>query len=234
MQTGKGTILLAEDDTSLAFMLKDTLEEEGYTVEHCADGQMAINKFDKDKIDLCLLDIMMPHKDGYIVARKIRQQSDIVPILFLSTKIQEDDKLKGYNTGADDYLTKPFSMMELLKKVEVFLKRTKKMHSDSIQEYAINNMTFSFTDLKIITEKETFNITQKEADLLKFFCECKNKLLKREEVLLQVWGKDDFFLGRSMDVYISKLRKYFKSDPDIILETVHGIGFRFTVPDNDQ
>ena len=229
MLTNKGTILLAEDDMSLAFMVKDTLEEEGYTVVHCADGQIAINRFDKDKIDLCLLDIMMPNKDGYVVARKIRQQTDIIPILFLSTKIQEDDKLKGYNTGADDYLTKPFSMLELLKKVEVFLRRTKKMHSDSTLEYQFNKLKFSYTDLKIFTETETFNLTQKEADLLKFFCECRNKILKREEVLIHVWGKDDFFLGRSMDVYISKLRKYFKADPGIVLETIHGIGFRFTV-----
>ena len=231
MQTSKGTILLAEDDTSFAFMVKDTLEEEGYTVIHCADGQIAVNLFDKDKIDLCLLDIMMPNKDGYYVARKIRQQNDVIPILFLSTKIQEDDKLKGYNTGADDYLTKPFSMLELLKKVEVFLRRTKKMHGDSTQEFQLNNLRFSYTELKIFSPGETFNITQKEADLLKFFCECKNKLLKREEVLIQVWGKDDFFLGRSMDVYVSKLRKYFKTDPAIVLETVHGIGFRFTVPE---
>ena len=231
MQTNKGTILLAEDDISLAFMVKDTLEEEGYTVIHCSDGQIAIDCFDKEKIDLCLLDIMMPNKDGYIVARKIRQQTDVIPILFLSTKIQEDDKLKGYNTGADDYLTKPFSMLELLKKVEVFLRRTKKMHSDSTQEYQLNKLRFSYTDLKIYSPVETFNITQKEADLLKFFCDCQNKLLKREEVLIQVWGKDDFFLGRSMDVYVSKLRKYFKTDPSIVLETVHGIGFRLTVPE---
>ena len=230
MQTNKGTILLAEDDMSLAFMVKDTLEEEGYTVVHCADGQIAINWFDKDKIDLCLLDIMMPNKDGYVVAKKIRQQTDVIPILFLSTKIQEDDKLRGYNTGADDYLTKPFSMLELLKKVEVFLRRTKKLHSDSIQEFQLNKLRFSYTDLKISSETEIFNITQKEADLLKFFCECPNKVLKREEVLINVWGKDDFFLGRSMDVYVSKLRKYFKSDPAVVLETIHGIGFRFTLP----
>ena len=222
---------MAEDDMSLAFMVKDTLEEEGYDVVHCADGQIAINCFDKDKIDLCLLDIMMPNKDGYVVARKIRQQTDIIPILFLSTKIQEDDKLKGYNTGADDYLTKPFSMLELLKKVEVFLRRTKKLHSDATLEYQLNELRFSYTDLKIFSKTETFNITQKEADLLKFFCECPNKVLKREEVLINVWGKDDFFLGRSMDVYISRLRKYFKADPDIVLETIHGIGFRFTVPE---
>ncbi|MEI7734009.1 MAG: response regulator transcription factor [Ferruginibacter sp.] len=228
MQT-KATILFAEDDASLAFMVKDTLEDEGYKVVHCADGQTAIDSFDKSKFDLCLLDIMMPNKDGYTVAKKIRQQTDILPIIFLSTKSQEEDRLKGYDTGADDYLAKPFSIPELLKKVEVFLRRTKKMHSENAEEYTIGDMIFSPTNLKISTPAETFSITQKEADLLRFLYEHRNNVVKREEVLLHVWGKDDFFLGRSMDVYMTKLRKYLKNDPHTVLETIHGIGFRFTV-----
>lgn len=230
MQTTKATILFAEDDSSLAFIVKDTLEDEGYKVVHCADGQTAIDTFDKSKFDICLLDIMMPNKDGYAVAKKIRQQSDVMPVLFLSTKTQEEDRLKGYDTGADDYIAKPFSMPELLKKIEVFLRRSKKLRSDTIEDFAIENILFSFANLKIITANETFNITQREADLLKFFCENQNKVVKREEVLINVWGKDDFFLGRSMDVFISKLRKYLKSEPGIVIETIHGIGFRFTVP----
>lgn len=229
MQT-KATILFAEDDASLAFMVKDTLEDEGYKVVHCADGQTAIDNFDKSKFDLCLLDIMMPNKDGYTVAKKIRQQTDVLPIIFLSTKSQEEDRLKGYNTGADDYIAKPFSIPELLKKIEVFLRRTKKMHSDTIEEYSIGDMLFSPTNLKIVTPAETFSITQKEADLLRFLYEHKNRVVKREEVLINVWGKDDFFLGRSMDVYMTKLRKYLKNDPHAVLETIHGIGFRFSVP----
>jgi len=230
MQTAKATILFAEDDSSLAFIVKDTLEDEGYKVVHCADGQTAIDSFDKTKFDICLLDIMMPNKDGYSVARKIRQQTDVMPVLFLSTKNQEEDRLKGYDTGADDYIAKPFSMPELLKKIEVFLRRSKKLHSDTIEDFTIGNILFSFVNLKINTLNETFNITQREADLLKFFCEHQNKVVKREEVLINVWGKDDFFLGRSMDVFISKLRKYLKAEPSIVLETIHGIGFRFTVP----
>ncbi|MEO6721342.1 MAG: response regulator transcription factor [Ferruginibacter sp.] len=229
MQTPKAAILFAEDDSSLAFIVKDTLEDEGYNVVHCADGQAAIDTFDKTKFDLCLLDIMMPNKDGYTVAKKIRQQTDRMPILFLSTKNQEEDKLKGYDTGADDYISKPFSMPELLKKIEVFLRRSKKLYSDSIEDFVIGNIVFSFVSLKIITQHETFNITQRESDLLKFFCENQNKVVKREEVLINVWGKDDFFLGRSMDVFISKLRKYLKAEPGIVLETIHGVGFRFSV-----
>ena len=232
MQQGKATILLAEDDMSLAFMIKDTLEDEGYNVTHCSDGQMAINQFDKEEVDLCLLDIMMPNRDGYYVAKKIRQQSDVIPILFLSTKSQEEDKLKGYDSGADDYLAKPFSILELLKKVEVFLRRSKKMYADADKLLQVGNLKFSYIELKLFASGETFNITQKEADLLKFFCEYPNRAVKREEVLINVWGKNDFFLGRSMDVYITRLRKYLKADPSIMLETIHGIGFRFTVPES--
>jgi DNA-binding response OmpR family regulator len=229
-QTSKATILFAEDDSSLAFIVKDTLEDEGYKVVHCADGQTAIDTFDKNKFDICLLDIMMPNKDGYTVAKKIRQQTDVMPVLFLSTKNQEEDRLKGYDTGADDYISKPFSMPELLKKIEVFLRRSKKLHADTVEDYNIGQILFSFINLKITTSTETFNITQREADLLKFFCEHQNKVVKREEVLINVWGKDDFFLGRSMDVFISKLRKYLKAEPGVTIETIHGIGFRFTVP----
>lgn len=231
MATQKGTVLFAEDDASLAFMVKDVLEDDGYKVVHCADGQTAIDSFDKNKFDICLLDIMMPNKDGYTVAKKIRQQTDVLPILFLSTKSQEGDRLKGYETGADDYIAKPFSMPELLKKIEVFIRRTKKLYSEKREEFIIGSLRFSPTDLKIYTSTEVFNITQKEADLLRFFCEHANKVLKREEVLINVWGKDDFFLGRSMDVYMTKLRKYLKADPSIMLETIHGIGFRFSIPE---
>ena len=230
MSTSRAAILFAEDDNSLAFMVKDALEDEGYKVVHCGDGQTAIDTFDKDKFDICLLDIMMPYKDGYTVAKKIRQQSDVIPVLFLSTKSLEEDRLKGYDTGADDYIAKPFSMPELLKKIEVFLRRTKKLHSNTVQNLSIGSIIFSPTDLKIITLNETFNITAKEMELLMFLCQHTNRVLKREEVLINVWGKDDFFLGRSMDVYIARLRKYLKADPAVMIETIHGIGFRFTVP----
>ena len=230
MEGIKGVILLAEDDQALAYVIKDSLEEEGYIVIHCADGQEAMDKFNKSAIDLCILDIMMPHKDGFTVAKKIRQHSDVVPIIFLSTKTQLEDRLKGYETGADDYLSKPFHIGELLKKIEVFLRRTKKISSDKKEEFMLGNLKFDFTELKITTVDTIFNVTQKEGDLLKFFAMNANKLLKREEVLINVWGKDDFFLGRSMDVYVTRLRKYLKAEPSIMLETIHGIGFRFFVP----
>ena len=232
MHSPKATIFLAEDDFALAAVMKDALEDEGYEIHHFADGQLAIDKFDKDKFDICLLDIMMPNKDGFAVAKKIRQQSDMMPILFISTRVLEDDKIKGYKSGADDYISKPFSINELLMKIEVFLRRSKKMHSDVEVIYAIGNFKFSYTEMKIYSPEESINITQKEAELLRFLCIHPNKLLKRREVLLNVWGKDDFFLGRSMDVYITKLRKALHSDSSIVLETIHGVGFRFIIPKN--
>jgi DNA-binding response OmpR family regulator len=150
----------------------------------------------------------------------------MVPVLFLTARSMEQDKLDGFKSGADDYITKPFSMQELLMRMDVFLRRTKKMHFEKSHEYKIGRMRFSFADLKIQDGDKVISLTQREADLLNFFCQHPNKVLKREEVLLSVWGKDDYFLGRSMDVFITKLRKHFKEDSSIVLETIHGIGFR--------
>ncbi|HMH21740.1 MAG TPA: response regulator transcription factor [Puia sp.] len=230
MQASKVKVLLAEDDLSLGYVIKDNLVDAGYEVVLCPDGQSAIDKFDKNEFGMCLLDVMMPNKDGFAVAKKIRQQSDMMPIIFITARSMEEDKIKGFQSGADDYITKPFSMQELLMRMEVFLRRTRKMHSETEVLFTIGNLNFSYTDLKLTIDKEIFNLTQKEADLLKFLCEHANRILKREEVLLNVWGKDDYFLGRSMDVFITKLRKYFKADPEVNLETIHGVGFRFNTP----
>jgi DNA-binding response OmpR family regulator len=225
----KATILFAEDDSSLAFLVKDALEEEGFKVVHCSDGQTAIDIFDKKKFDLCLLDIMMPNKDGYMVAKKIRQQSDVMPVLFLTTKSHEEDRLKGYDTGADDYIAKPFSMPELLRKIDVFLRRSRKVENKTNDDIVIGQTVFSPGALKITTPNETFNITRKEADILEFMYQHKNHILQRQDILLHVWGKNDYFLGRSMDVFISKLRKYLKDEVALQLETIHGVGFRLVI-----
>ncbi|MFT4023895.1 MAG: response regulator transcription factor [Flavihumibacter sp.] len=229
--TGKGNILLAEDDQFLSELMKEALEDEGYSVEVCTDGQQAIDRFDKNKFDICLLDVMMPAKDGFMVAKKIRQQTDIMPILFISTKNMVEDRIRGYETGADDYITKPFSMKELLLKLEVFIRRTRKLSYEKQEVFSIGRLTFSYTDRRLKGPDTEIDLKQKEADLLKFLCEHSNRILKREEVLLAVWGKDDFFLGRSMDVYMTKLRKFLRADSNLIIETIHGHGFRFTVPE---
>lgn len=222
-------VLLAEDDTALGFVIKDNLEERGYEVALCTDGQTAIESFDKSLHDIVLLDIMMPARDGFSVASRIRQQSDVIPILFLTSRSMEEDRIKGFETGADDYITKPFSMKELLLRMEVFLRRSKKIQSSNVVEYQIGSLLFKFNELKIYNGDQVSSLTQKEAELLRFFCENKNVILKREEVLLNVWGKDDYFLGRSMDVFVTKLRKHIKPDNSLQLETIHGIGYRFNV-----
>ena len=222
----KAKVLLAEDDLSLGYVIKDNLSDAGYEVVLCPDGQIAIEKFNKEEFDICLLDVMMPNKDGFAVAKRIRQQTDVVPILFITAKSLEEDRIRGFESGADDYIIKPFSMQELLLRMEVFLRRTKKMYSERSQSYQIVDMTLSFNNLRLTVDSTEHNLTQKEAELLQFLCEHPNRILKREEVLLNVWGKDDYFLGRSMDVFITKLRKYFKSDPSANIETIHGIGFR--------
>lgn len=227
MNEYKFKVLLAEDDDMLGGLIKNHLTMAGYEVEQCTDGRTAIERFDKTKFDICILDVMLPVKDGLTVAKKIRQQSDIIPIIFLTARLMEEDKIMGFKTGADDYITKPFSMKELLLRMDVFLRRTKKLYSEQGIKYAIGNMKFSYTDLKLETPNNQFNLTQKEADLLKFLCQHANRVLKRDEVLLNVWGKDDYFLGRSMDVFMTKLRKFFKDDPEVNLETIHGVGFRF-------
>jgi DNA-binding response OmpR family regulator len=222
----KSKVLLAEDDLSLGYVIKDNLADAGYEVVLCADGQAAIDKFSKESFDICLLDVMMPNKDGFAVAKKIRQQTDLVPILLITAKSLEEDRIHGFECGADDYIVKPFSMQELLLRIDVFLRRTKKMYSERALNFQIGKMKFSFNDLKLTIGATIYNMTQKEAELLLFLCEHPNRILKREEVLLHVWGKDDYFLGRSMDVFITKLRKYFKADTSIHIETIHGMGFR--------
>jgi DNA-binding response OmpR family regulator len=225
----KAKVLLAEDDLSLSFVIKDNLQDAGFEVTHCADGEAAWQKFQKKDFDICLLDVNMPERDGFSLAKKIRQQSDIVPIIFLTAKSLEEDKIKGFKTGADDYITKPFSMKELVMRMDVFLRRTKKLQSDAVEEYKLGTLRFAYNELKIYGDTVTTSLTQREADLLKFFVLHLNKILKREELLLNVWGKDDYFLGRSMDVFITKLRKYLKPDPAIALETIHGVGFRLQI-----
>ena len=222
----KASILLAEDDTTLSFVIKDNLQDAGYEVTTCANGEIAWQVFQKKEFDICLLDVNMPLRDGFSLAKKIRQTSDLVPIIFITAKSLQEDKIKGFSAGADDYITKPFSMQELIMRIEVFLRRTKKLKSDIKEEFQIGKLKFNYNELKLYSSSDVISLTQKEADLLKFLAANPNKILKREEVLVNVWGKDDYFLGRSMDVFITKLRKHFKADPGIVLETVHGVGFR--------
>jgi DNA-binding response OmpR family regulator len=228
----KARILLVEDDLNLGFVTRDNLEEAGYEVTLCPDGETAWQQFlRKSPFDLILMDVMMPKKDGFTLARQIRERNEIIPLLFLTAKVLEEDKVNGFRIGADDYITKPFSMQELLFRIEVFLRRTRALSSDKNISYALGMLHFSYPELRIYGPGDQgASLTQKEADLLKFLCENSNKILKRKEILLNVWGKDDYFLGRSMDVFITKLRKHFKSDPLVDIETIHGVGFKLNLP----
>lgn len=223
----KTRVLIAEDDLQLGFIIKDNLEEEGFEVINCPDGEVAWEQFQKKQPDLCLLDVNMPNRDGFSLARKIRQKNDVVPIIFLTAKSMEEDKLKGFETGADDYITKPFSMKELLSRMHVFIRRNKMLLPQVAKEYAIGKLRFLPDEMKIINGEEEIQLTLREAKLLEFFCLHPNKVMRREEILTHIWGKNDYFLGRSMDVFITRLRKYLKAEPLVNLETIHQTGYRF-------
>jgi len=227
----KAKILLAEDDSNLSFVLKDNLERKGYDVTLCKDGVEGIEQFSKENYDLCLFDIMMPKMDGITMAEKIRTSNHQVPIIFVSAKSLLDDKLAAFKIGGDDYLIKPFSMDELLFKVDVFLRRSKTAvpADKSPGVITIGKFQFDFSNLLLTKNKERFSLTMREGEVLRFLVLRQNQLVPREELLKQIWGRDDYFLGRSLDVFISRLRKYLKDDPRIAIENIHGVGFRLVV-----
>lgn len=227
MADHKAKILLVEDDATLSYVVKDSLTKNGYDVIHCADAEGAWQQFMKHNFDICLLDVMLPKKDGMSLANQIRQKNQNIPILLLTSKSMDDDKIAGFRSGADDYITKPFNMQELLLRLEVFLKRTMKHEEEVTEVTKLGNLEFDYQNLVLRGGPKDKQLTQREADLIKFFCTNANRVLKREEILLHVWGKEDYFLGRSMDVFITKVRKYLKDQPGVELQTIHGIGFKF-------
>lgn len=231
MMDNRKKILLVEDDPSLGFVIKDNLVMKGYEVTLCVDGVEGESTFNNSQFNLCILDVMLPKKDGFSLARSIREKNKEVPILFLTAKAMMEDKLTGFQTGADDYITKPFSLDELYCRIEVFLRR-----SDSTQPpvnaedlYKVGQYEFDPLNLVLKNNVSEKTLTQKEAEVLKLLFQNRDRVLKREEILTKVWGNDDYFMGRSMDVFISKLRKYLKDDPAIQIVNYHGVGFRLEV-----
>ncbi len=224
----KTKILIAEDDLQLGFIIKDNLQEAGFDIINCPDGETAWDQYQKTNPDLCILDVNMPYRDGYSLAKKIRQKSDLVPILFLTAKSLTEDKLKGFEAGGDDYIVKPFNMKELISRINVFLRRNKMIITDTKKSFKIGQYKFIPEELKLSNGSDAINLTQREAELLEFLCQHPDKVLRREDILLNVWGKNDFFLGRSMDVFITRLRKLLIKEPSVTIETIHGIGYRFT------
>ena len=219
-------ILYVEDDPTLGFLTSDSLTREGYEVVLEKDGRSAFKTFKNVQFDICVLDVMLPEMDGFELAERIRKLNRQVPIIFVTAKSLKEDKLIGLNIGADDYITKPFSIEELILKIQVFLKRKYVHDQNEGQIYIIGSIELDYDNLFLNNSQKKQTLTQKEADLLKELIVNKDSIVKREYLLEKLWGRNDYFLGRSMDVFISRLRKYLRSDERLKIENVHGVGFR--------
>lgn len=232
----KRRILLVEDDPNLGRLLRDYFTAKDYEVVLKEDGEEGHQAFKNDNFDLLILDVMMPVKDGFSLARDIRSLDEHVPIIFLTAKTMQEDALVGFKAGADDYITKPFSMDELLARVQAIMKRVTKQEEMEGDQYRfqIGEFFFDYRGRTLTRNGKSTRLTSKENDLLLQLCRRKNDLLERNEALEGVWGNDSYFSGRSMDVYITRLRKYFKEDPSIRIDNVHGRGFQLTVMDEKE
>jgi len=219
-------ILLAEDDTNLGTLLTDYLEAKNYEVVHLTDGQRALDTFISGNFDLCLLDIMLPEIDGITLAGKIRKINSNIPVIFLTAKSLDSDKIEGFTAGADDYITKPFSMEELIYRIEAILRRTMTSSDGDPDKYVLGKFTFYPLKQILATSEKEQKLTTKESELLKLLCKNRNEVLERNYALRSIWIDDNYFNARSMDVYITKLRKYLKADPSIIILNVHGKGYK--------
>ncbi|MCB0520286.1 MAG: response regulator transcription factor [Lewinellaceae bacterium] len=223
----KAHLLYVEDDESLGFVTRDNLELQGYRITHCMDGKSALEIVQTEKFDLCILDVMLPEIDGFSVAEEIRKFDTEIPIIFLTAKSLKEDKIKGLRLGGDDYITKPFSIEELILKIEVFLRRRNISSPEPASKYKLGCYEFDYPNLTLTCNGSSETLTQREADLLKVFLDQPNQVIKRSEILEKLWGEDDYFMGRSLDVFISRLRKYLKNDENLKIENIHGVGFRF-------
>ena len=224
-------ILLAEDDLDFGNILKQYLEISGYTVTWAQDGKEALELFEKDNYNICVFDVMMPKMDGFTLAEQVIEINPEVPFIFLTARKMKDDKIKGLKLGADDYIVKPFEADELVLRLHNILKRTEKSSSYTSVEniITIGRYNFNAQRCELTCEDYKKQLTQKEAELILFLFNHKNQLLKREDILNAIWKNDDFFSGRSMDVFISRLRKYFKQDPNISIESIRNVGLEFKV-----
>ncbi len=219
-------ILYAEDDQVLSYVTKDNLELNNFKVTHAADGKEALKQFKRGQYDLCIIDVMLPEMDGYQLATEIRSRNSEIPILFLTAKSLKEDKIHGLKIGGDDYITKPFSIEELILKIKVFLKRKYISGTQSLPVLKAGMFELDYHNLLLKSPREQKQMTKKEADLLKMLIENKNNIVERSTILERLWGENDYFRGRSMDVFISRLRKYLNADDNLNIENIHGVGFR--------
>jgi two-component system, OmpR family, response regulator len=230
METRKYQVLLCEDDTNLGMVLKNYLELNDYDVTLERDGRLGLAAFQREKFDICLLDVMMPHMDGFTLAEEIRDVDPDMPLFFLSAKTMKEDIINGYKLGADDYITKPFDSEVLLHKIKAILKRNEELNreADNMQ-FDLGKFHFNPKLRELMIGGKTQTLSPKENELLKMLAEHKNDLLSREKALKKIWGSDTYFNGRSMDVYIAKLRKYLREDDALEIVNIHGNGFRLVV-----
>ncbi|MBN7814656.1 response regulator transcription factor [Algoriphagus pacificus] len=229
----KAKLLVVEDDPNLGDILQEYLEMKGYEPTLCRDGEEGWNKFKKDKYDLCLLDIMMPKKDGFTLAKEIKKVQEDLPVLFLTAKNQKDDIIEGLKIGADDYITKPFSMEELLLRVTAILRRTQKSTEITpLKTYEFGGFVLHYDEQYLEGPLGKHKLTSKENELIRLLASEINKLVNRSHALKQIWGDDSYFNARSMDVYLSKIRKLLKDDPKVQIITVHGEGFKLIVSED--
>jgi DNA-binding response OmpR family regulator len=231
MSTEKVKILLAEDDSNLGTLLSEYLDAKGYYVKWARNGKEGYDLFVKQEYDLCLLDVMMPLKDGYTLAKEIRLSDKQVPIIFLTAKSMKEDTIEGFNAGADDYITKPFSMEELMLRIQAILRRSMKaqvVDNDKV-EFTIGKYTFNAEKQSLKWDESEIKLTTKEVQLLRLLVLNKNQVVDRAFTLKTIWHDDNYFNSRSMDVYITKLRKYLKNDPKVEIVNVHGKGFKLLV-----
>ncbi|MBO4397813.1 MAG: response regulator transcription factor [Bacteroidaceae bacterium] len=222
-------ILLCEDDENLGMLLREYLEAKGYDAELCIDGEEGYNAFQEGTYDLCILDVMMPKMDGFTLASKIRDINPDIPFMFLTAKTMRDDVKAGFELGADDYITKPFSMEEVVFRIEAILRRARGKKNRDVSSFPIGKYIFDSQKQLLTIGNKQEKLTTKEAELLKLLCNKINELLPRDYALRTIWIDDNYFNARSMDVYITKLRKHLKDDPNVEILNVHGKGYKLVI-----
>ena len=226
----KVKILLVEDDLNLGLIISDHLKSDGYAVSLCNNGVEAMQRFNEDKFHLCIFDVMLPRKDGFTLTRDIRKTNSVIPILFLSARGMTEDKVEGFNAGGDDYLSKPFSIEELQLRIKALLKRVNiKVDEKELTNYLLGIFVFDTENQTLVSNDQVKTLTKKEVQILKILFKYKNQVVSREVILNAVWGQNDYFIGRSLDVFITKLRKYLREDPKILISNIHGVGFKFEI-----
>ena len=231
MEEPKIRVLLCEDDPNFGMVLKDYLTMNDYDVTLATDGEKGVDIFRTENFGICVLDVMMPKKDGFAAATEIKRMNPDIPVIFLTAKTLQQDKIEGFKIGADDYITKPFNSEELLYRMSAILKRGRVKQNKEQKEFDIGIFHFNYKTRMLKTAEEEKKLSPKEAELLRMLCMKVNDILYREEALKQIWGRDDYFTARSMDVFITKLRKYLKADPNLEIVNIHGNGFRLNVED---